>query len=286
MRLKRYLLHINPLLSNPEAARRLLRLFAIVLSIGILSGVYNVLLFSFNSDISQRRGYMSSAIAEAHAFFTNREALLESLSLSAVRKDQQAKPLVYLPSSEEIHLQVGSSSKKLWSIWLTQRMRNYMQDKQVSLLYVGTGDQAQVRRLFNSTAQVPELSVAMLEQLHALKNRSAAPLSELWLTDHSEQRSHLYIFIRLDERALESGWLGLEMDTREVSKALSDQSAGEFMMLNADGIQVFSNNPQDSLSQILLSPQGENFFGFIGNGLLPDHLVIRKHLKSESPLVS
>ena len=81
MRLKRYLLHINPLLSNPEAARRLLRLFAIVLSIGILSGVYNFLLFTFNNDISQRRGYMSSAIAEAHAFFTNREALLESLTL-------------------------------------------------------------------------------------------------------------------------------------------------------------------------------------------------------------
>ena len=125
MRLKRYLLHINPLLSNPEAARRLLRLFAIVLSIGILSGVYNFLLFTFNNDISQRRGYMSSAIAEAHAFFTNREALLESLSLSAVRKEQQAKPLVYLPSSEEIHLQLGSSPNNLWSIWLTKRMRSY-----------------------------------------------------------------------------------------------------------------------------------------------------------------
>ncbi len=280
MRLKRYLLHINPLLSNPEAARRLLRLFAIVLSIGILSGVYNFLLFTFNNDISQRRGYMSSAIAEAHAFFTNREALLESLSLSAVRKEQQGKPLVYLPSSEEVHLQLGSSPNNQWSIWLTQRMRSYMQEKQVSLLYVGTGTQAQVRRLFNATAQVPELSAAMLEQLHVLKNRAAAPLSELWLTDHSEQRSHLYIFIRLDERDPESGWLGLEMDTREVSRALSDQSAGAFMMLNADGMQVFSNNPQESLSQTLLSPQGENFFGFIGNGLLPDHLVIRKHLKS------
>ncbi|EPN6727965.1 ATP-binding protein [Pseudomonas sp. GD03817] len=280
MRLKRYLLHINPLLSNPEAARRLLRLFAIVLSIGILSGVYNFLLFTFNNDISQRRGYMSSAIAEAHAFFTNREALLESLSLSAVRKEQQAKPLVYLPSSEEIHLQLGSSPNNLRSIWLTKRMRSYMQDKQVSLLYVGTGAQAQVRRLFNATAEVPELSAAMLEQLHVLKNRAAAPLSELWLTDHNEQRSHLYIFIRLDERAPESGWLGLEMDTREVSRALSDHSAGAFMMLNADGMHVFSNNPQESLNQRLLSPQGENFFGFIGNGLMPDHLVIRKHLKS------
>ncbi|MEG0861440.1 MAG: ATP-binding protein [Pseudomonas sp.] len=280
MRLKRYLLHINPLLSNPAAARRLLRLFAIVLSIGILSGVYNFLLFTFNNDVSQRRGYMSSAIAEAHTFFTNREALLESLSLSAVRSPQQVKPSAYLPSSEEIHLLLGNRPGRLWSIWLTQRLRSYMQDKQVSLLYVGTGAQAQVRRLYDATAQVPELSAAMLEQLRVLKSRAATPFSELWLTDQSEQRSHLYIFIRLDERDPESGWLGLEMDTREVSKTLSDQSAGEFMMLNADGMQVFTNSPQATLSETLLSPQGENFFGFIGDGLLPDHLVIRKHLKS------
>lgn len=70
MRLKSYLLQISPLLSSPEAARRLLRLFAVVLLIGIFSGVYNFLLFTFNNDISQRRGYMSSAIAEAHTFFT------------------------------------------------------------------------------------------------------------------------------------------------------------------------------------------------------------------------
>ena len=80
MRLKSYLLQINPVLSRPEAARRLLRIFASVLLVGILSGVYTFLLSTFNNDISQRRGYMSSAIAEAHTFFTNREALLQSLS--------------------------------------------------------------------------------------------------------------------------------------------------------------------------------------------------------------
>ena len=72
MRLKTYLHQINPILSTPNAARRLLRIFALVLLIGILGGVYNFLLFTFNNEISQRRGYMSSAIAEAHTFFTTR----------------------------------------------------------------------------------------------------------------------------------------------------------------------------------------------------------------------
>lgn len=126
-------MQISPLLSSPEAVRRLLRVFAIVLSVGILSGAYNFLLFTFNNDISQRRGYMSSAIAEAHTFFTTREALLESLSLSAVRKGWQAEPLVYLPSFEEVHLQLGDAAGKQWSIWLTRRMCDYLRAQQVSL---------------------------------------------------------------------------------------------------------------------------------------------------------
>ncbi|MNO05201.1 hypothetical protein D3C81_2265020 [compost metagenome] len=41
MRLKTYLQQINPLFSNPEAARHLLRLLALVLSVGILGGAYS-----------------------------------------------------------------------------------------------------------------------------------------------------------------------------------------------------------------------------------------------------
>ncbi|HAA41690.1 MAG TPA: hybrid sensor histidine kinase/response regulator, partial [Pseudomonas sp.] len=276
MRLKSYLLQINPVLSRPEAARRLLRIFATVLLIGILSGVYTFLLSTFNNDISQRRGYMSSAIAEAHTFFTNREALLESLSLSAVRK--QAR--IYPPSEEEQHLQLGDTPGNQWSIWLTTRMRDYLKAKQVNLLYVNTGPTPQVTRLYDSTAQVLPISKCMLNRLKALQNSDPGTLKELWLSDKTEQHSHLYIFIRLDERDPRSGWLGLEMESREVSQTLSDQSAGEFMMLNSQGMLVFTNSHDSQLSQQRLKPREDNFFGFVGSGFLPDHLVIRKHLKS------
>lgn len=152
MRLKTYLHQISPLFSSPEAASRLLRLFALILLVGILGAVYNFLNSTLSNDISRRRGYMSSAIAEAQTFFTSREALLESLSLSAVRRSRQVQG--YPPSSEELHLQLGDIDDP-WSIWLSQRMREYFKAKQVNLLYVSPGPEARVMRLYSSNPTSP-----------------------------------------------------------------------------------------------------------------------------------
>ena len=272
MRLKNYLHQISPVLSTPNAARRLLRIFALVLLVGILGGVYSFLLFTFNNEISQRRSYMSSAIAEAHTFFTTREALLESLSLSATRKTELNLPA----SDEEIRLLLGQTPGKQWSIWLTQRMRDYLKAKQLNLLYVST--EAQVMRLYNATPVCSEFPQAMLDQLETLK--LSGSLQELWLTHASDDHSQLYIFIRLDERDLNSGWLGLEMDDREVSNALSDHSAGEFTMFNAQGMPLFSNSRKPPPGQNLPHLHQQDFFGFVGDGWLPEQLVLRKQLKS------
>ncbi|CAM3861048.1 ATP-binding protein [Pseudomonas wadenswilerensis] len=276
MRLKTYLHQINPILSTPHAARRLLRIFAVVLLIGILGGVYNFLLFTFTNEVSQRRGYMSSAIAEAHTFFTTRQALLESLSLSATRKSRSVPPM----SDEEIHLLLGTTPGKQWRIGLTQRMRDNLKAKQVNLIYVSSGTDAQVKRLYTATPMPRTFPQAMLKSLETLKRENNSPHEELWLTHQSAKHAQLYIFIRLDERDVDSGWLGLEMDGRKVSSALNDQSAGEFMMFNAQGMLLFTNSHSAHLSQNLLQLQRENFFGLVGERWLPDHLVIRKQLKS------
>ncbi|UOB22173.1 ATP-binding protein [Pseudomonas orientalis] len=277
MKLKTYLHQINPLLSTPNAARRLLRIFGVVLLVGILSGVYSFLLLTFNAEVSRRRSHMSSAIAEAHTFFTTREALLESLSLSAVRTQKNVAPQV---SPEEIHLLLGNTPGKQWSIWLTERIRDYLKTKQVNLLYVNSGADAQVKRLYAGTPAITVFPQAMLDRLQLLKRDNACARGQLWLTHQSAEHSQLYIFIRLDARDVNSGWLGLEMDGQEVSHALDDQSAGQFMMFNPDGMLVFSNSKPTQLSQNLLQIQRQNFFGFVGDGWLPDHLVMRKQLKS------
>ncbi|WP_339495444.1 ATP-binding protein [Pseudomonas sp. RA_105y_Pfl2_P56] len=277
MKLKTYLHQINPLLSTPNAARRLLRIFGVVLLVGILSGVYSFLLLTYNAEVSRRRSHMSSAIAEAHTFFTTREALLESLSLSAIRKPDNLTPQV---SPEEIHLLLGTTPGRQWSIWLTARIREYLKAKQVNLLYVSSGADVRVKRLYTATPTVADFPQAMLDHLQALKRDNACALGELWLTHQSVEHSQLYIFVRLDARDVDSGWLGLEMDGQEVSHALNDRSVGQFMMFNPEGMLVFSNSKLTQLSQNLLQIQRRNFFGFVGDGWLPDHLVMRKQLKS------
>ncbi len=272
MRLKNYLHQISPVLSTPNTARRLLRIFALVLLVGILGGVYSFLLFSFNNEISQRRSYMSSAIAEAHTFFTTREALLESLSLSATRRNKLNLPV----SDEEIRLLLGQTPGKQWSIWLTQRMRESLKTKQLNLLYVSTS--GHVSRLYNATSLPTELPQSLRDQLQALKPPNT--LQELWLTQTLGEYSQLYIFIPLDARDANSGWLGLEMDDREVSGALSDHSAGEFTMFNAQGMPLFSNNRKQVPEQHLPNLRQQDFFGFVGSGWLPEQLVLRKQLKS------
>lgn len=277
MRLKTYLHQINPILSTPHAARRLLRVCAAILLLGILGGVYNFLLFTFDNEISRRRGYMSTAIAEAHTFFTTRKALLESISLSAARR---AKVIVASGSDEEVHLRLGPSSHTQWNIWLTQRLREHLKAKQVNLVYVSNVAHAEVTRLYNATPTVSAFSPAILNQLQGLKFVDSAASTERWLTEQDGLHSRLYLFTRLDERDPQSGWLGLEMDAGEVSRALSDQSAGEFMMVNSDGVLLFSNSPATPLSAKLLSHNEQNFFGLIGSGWWPDHVVIRKQLRS------
>ena len=276
MRLKNYLHQISPVLSTPHAARRLLRIFAWVLLLGILGGVYSFLLFTFKNEISQRRSYMSSAIAEAHTFFTTREALLESLSLSATRQTASSAPL----SEEEIRLLLGQAPGQQWSIWLTQRMRDYLQARKLNLLYVSSGAEAQVWRLYNTTPMAGDFPSAMLNRLETLKRDNASTLKEIWLTHNAQGHSQLYIFIRLDERDLDSGWLGLEMDDREVSNALSDHSAGEFTMFNSQGMPLFSNSHKPPPGQNLPLLRQQDFFGFVGDGWLPEQLVLRKQLKS------
>ena len=53
MRLKSYLHQINPLFSSPEAARRLLRVVALIFLVGLFGAVYNFLRSSLHNELSQ-----------------------------------------------------------------------------------------------------------------------------------------------------------------------------------------------------------------------------------------
>ena len=140
---------------------------------------------------------------------------------------------------------------------MTERNKQYLGNKQVNLLYVSSGNDVRVKRLHTATPVIADFPQAMLDRLQALKRDNNAALEELWLTNQSDSHSQLYMFIRLDERDVDSGWLGLDMDGREVSHALDDRSAGQFMMFNSDGMLVFSNSQRATQSKPYADPESQ-----------------------------
>lgn len=156
---------------------------------------------------------MSTAIAEAHTFFATRQALLESISLSATRQPiGESVPV----SAEEIHLLLRSSAQHQWSLRLTKRPQDYLKTKQVNLVYVSTGANAEMYRLYKATSATSEFSETIVRQLEPLKHNNKAQFNELWLSEQDSPEARLSIFMRLDESDSQPGWLELEMDTHEV----------------------------------------------------------------------
>lgn len=264
-------------LSTPQAARKLLRLFAFSLVAGVYIGAYSYLRVTLNQEISSRRSYMNEAVFAAQGFFVSRQTLLKGLGLSTVRQ-----PVLYAPEAnnvpeEEIHIILGLDHG-IWSLWLTRRMLDYLRVKQVNLVYVPQSPETPVQRLFTTGDPAGDIPSHVLKRIRSVNDESYSQ-DELWLTDPGRLDSPLYIFIRMDERNLTSGWLGLEVDSSNLIKALKHEQAGDFKLLDSNGRLIVSNAPlspgQDGSTNSAAALTG---FGWEGGYWLPERLTIRKNL--------
>ncbi|RZI90496.1 MAG: hybrid sensor histidine kinase/response regulator, partial [Pseudomonas sp.] len=264
-------------LSTPQAARKLLCLFAFSLVAGVFIGAYSYLRVTLNQEISSRRSYMNEAIFDAQGFFVSRQTLLKGLGLSTVRQPTLAAAETNNVPEEEIHIILGQAHE-IWSLWLTRRMLDYLRTNQVNLLYVPQSPDAGVQRLFTAADHADSVPARVLERVRSV-NDSQAHQDELWLTDPGRLDSPLYIFIRMDERKLTSGWLGLEVDGPNLIKALQHEQAGNFKLLDANGQLILSNVPVPPASARMAErvPMAASF-GWEGEYWLPERLTIRKHL--------
>ncbi len=112
-------------LSTPQAARKLLRLFAFSLIAGVYIGAYGYLRVTLSQEISSRRSYMNEAIFQAQGFFVSRQTLLKGLGLSTVRQPTLSAAEANNVPEEEIHIILGQRHE-IWSLWLTRRMLDYL----------------------------------------------------------------------------------------------------------------------------------------------------------------
>ncbi|MBC3956406.1 ATP-binding protein [Pseudomonas triticifolii] len=278
MKLKHFLQPLDSSFSTPKAARKLLRLFALTLVLGVYVGAYSYLRAAFNEEISLRRSYMNEAISDAQSFFVSRQTLLKSLGLSTVRHVTPPVGNLNNVPSEEVHITLGEPGN-LWSLWLTKRLLDYLDANQVNLIYVAQRAEPVVERLFSVSAQSEKVPEPVLQRLMAVDTGKVSVSDELWLTEQSRLDSPLYIFTRLDDRSPTSGWLGLEVDGPDLINALQHEKAGDFMLLDSAGQLIFSSMPrQPAAAHALRQYHSIASFGWEGSRWLPDRLAIRKHL--------
>ena len=263
--------------STPKAARKLLHLFAYGLIIAVLAGSFVYLRAVFNQEVSLRRSFMSEAVFNAQDFFVSRQTLLKSLVLAAVPDKTGHDSFVSVDPEEEMNISLGSDAGH-WSIWLTQRMTDYLHESKVNLLYVPQTDTPQVVRLFNASSNLQPLPKEVLQRLEDEGSQSYSFGDDLWLTDSRTLDSPFYLFTRLDNRNVSSGWLGIEVEVPDLTEALRSETAGDFMLLDGQGQIIFTNAAQSTLVDALHRLEPKNAFGFIGPGWIPESLAIRKKL--------
>jgi two-component system capsular synthesis sensor histidine kinase RcsC len=277
MKLRQFIDPLDSSFSTPKAARKLLHLFAIALVLGFYAGIYSYLSARLSEEISLRRSDMNAAISDAQSFFVSRQTQLKSLGLAAVRNVSAPQNSASVMAGEEVHFGLGSGEQS-WSLWLTKRTVSYLRTNKVNLLYVGKADSSEVVRLFTASDTVPVIPAAVLARLRLGDHQGDIADDDLWLTDQHSLNASLYIFTRLDERSSESGWLGFEVESPDLMSALHKESAGQFMLLDAEGQLIFASADRRPLSLALEQLSARQSFGFVGNGWMPDHLAIRKQL--------
>ena len=263
--------------STPQAARKLLHLFASGLIVAAIASSFIYLRAVFNQEVSLRRSFMNEAVFNAQDFFVSRQTLLKSLVLATVPDKKGDEAFISIDPEEEVNINLGSEAGH-WSLWLTRRMMDYLHESKVNLLYVPQTHTPEVVRLFDSSGEVEPLPKVVLQRLVDEGAKSYSLGDDLWLTDNRVLDSPFYLFSRLDNRNLSSGWLGIEVEVPDLVDALRSESAGDFMLLNSQGQILFTNAAQSSLVGSLQTLEPKNSFGFIGSGWFPDSLAIRKKL--------
>ena len=263
--------------STPQAARKLLHLFATGLVIAVVSGSFIYLRSVFNEEVSLRRSYMNEAVLNAQNFFVSRQTLLKSLVLATVPDKHGAEPFVSVNPDEEMNINLGNKEAQ-WSLWLTKRMMDYLRQNKVNLLYVPQAVAPEVIRLFDASAHLQPIPKTVLQRLVDMGSPVQRSVDEVWLTDDRVLDSPFYLFERLDNRQATSGWLGIEVEVPDLVEALRSDNAGDFILLGNQGQIIFTNAVHSPFIDSLHAFNTQSSFGFIGSGWFPDRLAIRKQL--------
>ncbi|HGJ8975659.1 TPA: ATP-binding protein [Pseudomonas aeruginosa] len=266
---------VDSLSLTPATARRLLHLLVGLFVLGLFCTCALYLWSKINSGVSCQRRLMNDAAGEMLLYFGRRQMLLERLGALVVRDSTLPKrtldPHRQLPRYQHQWVALGEA-RSAWGVLLSGRDVADLDQMGAGLLYVRGDKRPVVSYLHGRFERRSMLPETVLDALVLEKN--GADEEALWLAAPHDplQRIYLFLAVRRDDEAI---WLGLELRGSDLSHALASRFAGAYAL-------------QDAVRHVVLSSEGasvegldgcigsEEAFGFCGNGLLPQFLILTK----------
>jgi signal transduction histidine kinase/CheY-like chemotaxis protein len=270
----------------PRAASLLLHCLAVALLVCIAAGATLYLYWAFNDVVSSHRRHMNAAAYDAQQFFDQREALLRSLSASAVRNvgsahlDEALAHTGAAPQVEVLPLQEADGAYD-WALVLTRRDLHrvalartkvvYSSPRQASTLRMAARDQV-------ALAPIPADTQAWLSRTLAnitLRPSSTGQTRIIWLHPPQDTDKRLFLFTPLDPVEPEAGWIGLEVQGVESAVDTPQAGAGNYVLFDERNRPVL-HSPDPAADRALAHTARKDAFGLQGQGWIPDYLVLSK----------
>lgn len=270
----------------PRAASLLLHCLAVALFACIVAGATLYLYWAFNNVVSSYRRHMNAAAYDAQQFFDQREALLRSLSASAVRNngsDHTDDALAHMGAAAQIEVLPLQSAAGAydWALVLTHRdlLRVALARTRVvySLPRHGTALRTAVRNQAGQAPIPPDIQAWLSHTLAGIDIRpsSTGDTRIIWLHPPQDTDKRLFLFTSLDPDEPEAGWIGLEVLGVDSAVDTPQAGAGNYVLFDERGRPVLhsqNETPDHALARTLR----EDAFGLQGQGWIPDYLALSK----------
>lgn len=275
-------------LAAPRTASLLLHFLAAALFVCISAGATIYLYWAFSNVVSTNRRQMNAAAYEAQIFFDRREALLRSISASAVRNTRGipiADSPVYLDTPRQVEVlplqeEPGSFD---WALILTRRSLHNISLANAGLVYSSVRHATTERQTAHGQPAPPAvaqqtqqwLAKTLTDTEARIRKDGLAPI--VWLHAPKDATAQqLFLYMPLDPADPQAGWLGLEVAGVDSAVDLSRAAGGSYVLFNEKGWPVLHSPGADIIDGAFGHAIEKDSFGLNGKGWLPEHLVLSK----------
>ncbi|MFD4837474.1 ATP-binding protein [Achromobacter sp. NPDC058515] len=272
----------------PRTASLLLHFLAAALLACIAAGATLYLYWAFSNVVSTYRRQMNAAAYEAQLFFDRREALLRSISASAVlnaRRISFADAPSYLDASRQVEVLPLQEEPAAfdWALILTHRDLYDIAQAKSGLVYSSMRHARTVRIAADGEPAPPAIAAHTQQWLASTlakiktQNQADGQAPIVWLhAPRDDSARQLFLYTPLDLANPQAGWLGLEVAGVDAAVDLSRETGGSYVLLDEKGRTMLHGPGANIADGVFGHAIAKDSFGLYGNGRLPDRLALSK----------